>query len=186
MKNIKNWFVIFLIMFLCSGLYGCFEEDKMSEVLQQTSRSVAENQKRLETNQPAPQIQFSNARDAIARKTITFNDPNKISYIYLISKAGTILGFYTVKGCVVDLSCYMVPDDQIVDDPNGGVDVGSCIIQAPDIDGTYGTNGAGKYFFTTDGTYVEFNCEYILCDKPLSIAQPPILTLNLDQTKKTK
>jgi hypothetical protein len=182
----KKFFVLFFVLSFCFlWLSGCVAEDEMAKTLQSESKVIATRQQKLAETQPVPEIGFSNARDIISRKTVTFNEPNKISYIYLISKAGTILGFYTVKGYVVDLSCYMVPDDQIVDDPFDNTGSGGLVIQSADADGTYGTNGEGKYFFTTDGTYVEFNCEYILCDKPLSISQPPILTMNIpDKVKK--
>jgi hypothetical protein len=132
---------------------------------------MAENQQRLEKNQPAPQITFSNERANIIKRASTFgNDPNKVSYIYLLTDNGQVIAFYTVKGKVSNVSSYLVPDQNVVH----GV-----AIQAPDIDGSYGTNGDGIFFYTTDNTYVEWSGQYLLCDQPLKISSPPVLTMEV-------
>jgi outer membrane murein-binding lipoprotein Lpp len=158
-------------------LVGC-EESPLSETLQQQNKVIAAHQSKLEANQPAPDIQFSNERANLIKRVTTFNDPNKVSYIYLISDTGVVMAFYTVKGKVSNLSSYLVPDQQIVDDPYNSES--SQVVQAPDIDGSYGTNGGGVFFYTTDGTYVEWNGLYMLADKPLKMATQPMLYMSAD------
>jgi hypothetical protein len=36
---------------------------------------------------------------------------------------------------------------------------------------------AALFFFTTDGAYVEWMGDYMLCDKPLKLATPPVVTI---------
>jgi hypothetical protein len=172
MKKILS---ILTILVLTMGLFaGCDEvqQPNLRDTLQQNSDKIAQNQNILEKNQPAPIITYSNERTNLAKRATTFNEPNKVSYIYLFTKAGTVAGFYTVKGKVSSISSYLVPDEQIVKDPYSSQ---SITVQAPDIDGSYGTNGGGIFFYTTDDTYVEWNGEYMLCDKPLKMQTQPIL-----------
>jgi hypothetical protein len=177
----KKIISIGLVAVILMGLVGCASvpEDparKLGNNLEKSQAVIADNQKTLEQNQPAPKIAFSNERANLIKRAVTFNEPNKLSYIYLFTKAGTIAGFYTVKGKVSNLSSYLVPDQQIAD---RGYSY-SQVVQAPDIDGSYGTNGEGIFFYTADGTYCEWNGEYMLVDQPLKVTTQPVL---VQQTK---
>ena len=143
--------------------------------------NLATNQAKLVTAVPAPQLQNSLERQNIAKRAETFNKPEKISYIYLISY-GKVMAFYPVKGKVSSLNSYMVPQEQLVYgdgtkcNEGSGVSTQRCyVVSAPDIDGSYGQNSNGIFFYTTDGTYVEWNSEYLMADQPLQLATQPEL-----------
>jgi hypothetical protein len=140
--------------------------------------------KTLRNNVPVPQLTTSSERKNVARRAELFNNEDKISYIYLVSY-GKVMAFYTVQGKVSSLQSYMTPTEQIVDRFGTPCDytlddwcgsTGSHIISAPDIDGTYGENVEGIFFFTTEGAYVEWRGEYMMSDQPLKLATPPELT----------
>lgn len=168
MKKITT---ILLTVILSIGLLAGCETDKLGDNLQKSSKTISDNQTKLEKNQPAPQIDFSNERANLIKRATTFNQPNKLSYIYLFTKAGTVAGFYTVKGKVSNISSYLVPDQQIVDRMSSSAQV----VQAPDIDGSYGGNGEGIFFYTADNMYVEWNGEYLLLDQPAKITTQPVV-----------
>lgn len=42
------------------------------------------------------------------------------------------------------------------------------------IDGTYGTNVSGIFFFDVQGSYIEWNGKYIYSDTPMEISNPVI------------
>ncbi len=86
------------------------------------------------------------------------------------------MAYYTVSGKVSSLNSYMVPTQKIVDDPYGSFDAGGQVVESPDLDGTYGENAHGIFFFTTDGAYVEWQGQYLWSDQPLKISQPVQLT----------
>jgi len=50
------------------------------------------------------------------------------------------------------------------------------IVDSPQLDGSYGTNGDGIFFFTTEGAYVEWNGEYMVSDFPLKMSTTPALS----------
>jgi hypothetical protein len=156
-----------------SSSCGVVDEPTLRDTLKESSQKIAQNQQVLDKLQPAPTINYSNERANLIKRATTFNEPNKVSYIYLFTKAGTVAGFYPVKGKVSSISSYLVPDEQIVKDPYTRA---LLTVQAPDIDGSYGTNGGGIFFYTTDNIYVEWNGDYLLCDQPLKLATQPILT----------
>lgn len=132
---------------------------------------VEGNQQRLVQTIPAPQLQTSLERLNIKRRLETLNKENQTSYIYLLSY-GNVMAYYTVSGKVSSLNTYMVPSEQIINDPHGDLSAGSVLMEAPDIDGTYGQNANGIFFFTTEGAYVEWKGDYLWSDQPLRVTQP--------------
>ena len=45
----------------------------------------------------------------------------------------------------------------------------------PDVDGSFGENDGGIFFFTTDGKYMEWNSTYLYSDIPFEITTPTIV-----------
>lgn len=143
------------------------------------SKSALDVQKDLIQSVPIPKLQNSLERENVKKRAELFNTPDKISYIYLVNY-GKVMAFYTVKGKVSSLQSYMVPTDKLVREGGGvcdwGSPVGSCYtVQAPDIDGTYGDNVEGIFFFTTEGAYVEWHGDYMMSDQPLRLSTQPEL-----------
>ncbi len=92
------------------------------------------------------------------------------------------MAFYTVKGKVSSLNSYMSPQERIVYGngkpckEEGWESDSPCYpIQAPDIDGSYGINASGIFFFTTEGAYVEWKGDYMMSDQPLKLTTQPEL-----------
>ncbi len=137
---------------------------------------------KLRTAVPIPQIETSLERANVAKRAEIFNKESKISYIYFVS-FGKVMAFYTVKGKVSSLRSYMVPQQKITSKYGNDCDYdkGICsgvegyIVDAPDIDGTYGENVEGIFFFTTDGAYVEWKGDYMMSDQPLKLTTQPEL-----------
>lgn len=72
--------------------------------------------------------------------------------------------------------CYCT-QEQIIDDPFGSYSsgVGGQVVESPDLDGSYGTNGDAIFFFASSGAYVEWSGEYFVSDFPLRLTTPPEL-----------
>jgi len=170
--------------FIGSKVYACggwFEDACNSNATQ--LQDVSQNQAKLVNAVPMPQLETSLERQNIANRAKLFNAPDKISYIYLIS-FGKVMAFYTVKGKVSSLNSYMSPQEQIVrgdGTPCQYLDTVCYTVQAPDVDGSYGQNASGVFFFTTDGAYVEWSGEYMMSDQPLQLSTQPEL---IQQIKK--
>lgn len=141
------------------------------------------NQRVLDIAQPIPKLQDSNERANLIKRLTTFNNPNKVSYIYLISY-GKVMAFYTIKGKVSSVDSMLTDPTQLIYGDGSPCDIGSagqCYqVQSPDLDGSYGTNGNGVFFFTTAGAYVEWNGEYMLADQPLQLTNQPELVQTVD------
>jgi len=157
---------------------GWFDSPKKTtnQVEQQQAES---NQERLIQQIPVPTLRDSLERRNVVKRTELFNDSEKISYVYLTS-FGKVMAFYTVKGKVSSTQSYLNPPERLVNSGGGKCsswdETSNChAISAPEVDGTYGENTAGIFFFTTEGAYVEWNGEYMVSDQPLKLSTPPEL-----------
>jgi hypothetical protein len=180
-ESVVGVVVFFLVVGLIATLIGAAISDgkkKSAEAKNavQTSNDIS---KQLDQSVPIPQLTTSLERKNVAKRAELFSSEDKISYIYLISY-GKVMTFYPVKGKVSSLRSYMSPVDKLIDNKGENCDgwdaTGGCyVVEAPDIDGTYGENADGIFFFTTEGAYVEWKGEYMMSDQPLQLATPPAL-----------
>lgn len=90
---------------------------------------------------------------------------------YIVLFAGnTIVGRFIVDGKVTSLNSFLTPN--AVDTSYGSAGVGSK--ELADVDGSYGENDNGIFFFTPDGKYVEWTGEYLYSDIPFEIENPVV------------
>ena len=120
----------------------------------------------------------------LAKRLDRYDNPSKISYIYLLADTGGIYAYFTVKGKVSSNLSQMGPMDQIIDctDGSGCSDV---IVEAPGDDGSYGPNEDGVFFFTSDDVLVTWNGRYLLVDAPLRINEAGLVLPYVDGSKPT-
>lgn len=144
-------------------------------------QTTLDTQKKLVSAVPIPQLETSQERINVAKRAEIFSKSDKISYIYLVDY-GKVMSFFTVKGKVSSLRSYMAPIQKIVTSyGNDCYITQNCyngegyIVDAPDIDGTYGENVEGIFFFTTEGAYVEWKGNYMMSDQPLKLTTTPEL-----------
>ena len=89
------------------------------------------------------------------------------------------MAFYTVKGKVSSVNSLLTTPDQVKSLGRMVESMRSVVIASPDLDGSYGSNGDAIFFFCTDGTYVEWRGDYMLCDKPLKLSTPPAMVIQM-------
>jgi len=178
--------VLFLSLVFLSSLFGC--KMKAGAVpAQQGGIKGTQNveavftegqQQKLIKSTPPPSLSFSLERENLKKRLTRFNDPNKMSYIYLINY-GKVMGFYPLKGKVSSVNSKLTTGEQVVKDKfcdtyGGAVSCGK-VVESPQLDGSYGTNGDAIFFFTTEDVYVEWKGDYMLVDQPLKMSTPPAL-----------
>lgn len=134
-------------------------------------RTVAANQQKLLNAVALPNLPYSQERVNLVKRLERINAQNMTGCVYLISQ-GSVIAFYPVRGKVSSLNSYLTGPEQIVNDPNGTMDAGSLLMEQPDLDGAYGENAKGVFFFTADtDTYVEWKGEYLFSDACLALNQ---------------
>lgn len=169
---------ILILTILLLSITGCYIEQKPSTTIQE-QQTTEVNQERLLTNQPAPQLDKSLERENLIKRLKLLNDENKVFYVYLVSY-GKVMAFYTAQGKVSSLNTYLTGKEKF-QRAKGCYGEGDCwfAVESPDLDGTYGSNTDGIFFFTTEGAYVETTMDYMISDYPLKLSTPPELVQNV-------
>jgi hypothetical protein len=116
---------------------------------------------------PAEYPNFSDERSNINERNVRLNDPNKITYIYLLSRAGTVVMHDVAKGKMSSCSSQILPEEGPI--RYRGSDL---IVPQPEPDGSFGTNGDCIFWFTPQGAYREWMGDYLMSDQPIAVQNP--------------
>ena len=167
MKKVIVVFMMIVMLFLCSA----YEEDgayidKQNQI--QIGNKLAENQ-------PVPtDIDYSLERYNLIRRTYWVNGMREkanalpcpvhkpLGYVLLFTEYGGVVGNFVVDGKVTSLNAYLTPDSEYYE---------STVTNRwlADVDGAYGVNDSGVFFFTPDGRYSEWNGTYLYSDIPFEV-----------------
>lgn len=150
------------IKYLLNGPQYIGETAKVEQIYTELS------QRNLVRKQPPVILDWSLERDNINKRTELWNNPNKISYIYLFNR-DNIVGFFPIKGKVSSVNSQIT---------NTNYEFTSSTVESPSMDGSYGTNGDAVFFFLVDGSYMEWNGTYLLVDKPIKLNVEPMISNN--------
>lgn len=142
-------------------------------------KSTIEIVNRLQTNQPTPtDIDYSLERYNLIRRTYWVNGQREkanslpcevekpLGYIVLFTDNGGVIGSFIVDGKVSSLNSFLTPDSEYYEYSNYRNK------WIADVDGSYGKNDSGIFFFTTDGKYIEFTGAYLYSDIPFEVDNP--------------
>jgi hypothetical protein len=179
MKNTINkpWAAALAALFIISST-GCDGRPRPSDLDRQRDIS-----KRLEINQPLPaDLDYSLERHNLIRRAYWVNGQREkarmlpcpladvpLGYAVLLTHSGAVVGKFVVEGKVTSLNAYLTADYRN-NYYNGSVGAEPLA----DVDGAYGKNDDGIFFFTPDGKYVEWKGLYLYSDIPFEIEKPVV------------
>ncbi len=182
----KKYVALILTLFcVVSALTGCGAE-AISTGTQQNVSDTKRVTNELTTRQQTPtDINYSLERYNLIRRAYWVNGQREkantlvceierpLGYIVLFS-GNTTVGKFVVDGKVSSLNSFLSPDSEYFEVVKG--DGAYTIINEwlADVDGSYGENDSGIFFFTPDGKYVEWTGTYLYSDIPFEIADPVV------------
>ena len=169
-----------VLMVMMATITGC-EEIKASD--EQKTQQVAE---RLKANQSTPtDIDYSLERYNLIRRAYWVNGqrekanaiicqvPKPMGYVILFTDNGAIVGRFCVDGKVSSLNSYLTPDSEYYEIATGAT--GTYYNDwLSDVDGSYGENDTGIFFFTVEGNYIEWTGTYLYSDIPFEVPDPVV------------
>lgn len=175
----KFLLVIFSLVMILS-LVGCDYEAPVVEQssYEQSIKANEESAKAIMSKDTLPKITKSLERENIKRRLEFINQPDNVGYLYLISDNGQLIKEVQVLGKVSSLNSYLTPMEQIewfekdLGDSWGDIPI---VTSAPDLDGTYGENSNGIFWFTMDGTYQEWVGLYLYSSQRMTFTTQPLL-----------
>lgn len=170
---------IISILLTCTLTIAMLSGGCNNENLQKSS-DVSKQQiitKTLEQSQPTPtDIDYSLERYNLIRRAYWVNGQREkalslpcpvekpLGYVVLMLEGVGVVGNYVIDGKVSSLNSFLTPDSEYYECSAGSFSFQNDWIA--DVDGSYGENDAGIFFFTTDGKYIEWTGTYIYSDIP--------------------
>lgn len=180
MKKYKRIVTIILIVIVC--LTACAAGSGTAQDTYETKM----NANRLQSNQPTPtDIEYSLERYNLIRRAYWVNGQREkanalpcpiekpLGYVILMTESGSVVGKFTVDGKVSSLNSFLTPDSEYYEFYEGG-EFGYENEWLADVDGSYGENDNGIFFFTPDGKYVEWSGIYLYSDIPFEVDAPVV------------
>ena len=190
-KFLSVTIIIAISLLFAISLGGCAEYEASAATLTATNtkQDVAATLKvgdYLVSNQPTPtDIDYSLERYNLIKRAYWVNGQREkantlpcaiekpLGYIVLFTDNGAVVGSFVVDGKVSSLNSFLTPDSEYYEinqsDYGAKEDYNKWIA---DIDGSYGENDAGIFFFTTDGKYIEWTGTYLYSDIPFIVDDP--------------
>ena len=177
----KKLFSLLLVIMIMAGcLVGC---DDYTSVEVQNQLAVAN---KLSENQPTPtDIDYSLERYNLIKRAYWVNGQREkantlpceiekpLGYIVLFTESGAVVGSFVVDGKVSSLNSYLTPDSMYYETAGDYVEGSDSENEwLADVDGSYGANDDGIFFFTTDGKYIEWTGTYLYSDIPFIVDNP--------------
>lgn len=173
-KRLISILTIFLaVAVLTVSLSGCETDGTYQDEL--STKQIAS---KLQKNQPTPtDIEYSLERYNLIRRAYWVNGLREkantlpcevqkpLGYVTLFS-GSAVVGSFAVDGKVSSLINYLTPDSEEYSS--------SYSEWLADVDGAYGENAAGIFFFTPDGNYIEWTGTYLYSDTPFKVSDPVI------------
>ena len=173
MRRIKALFLTVILSICLFNLTGCDVEASDEAKTMAIARE-------LKYNQPTPtDIDYSLERYNLIKRAYWVNGQRDkanavicpiqkpLGYIVLFTDNGAVVGRFCIDGKVSSLNSYLTPDSEYYDYPNGGAND-----WIADVDGSYGENDSGIFFFTIDGHYIEWTGTYLYSDIPFEVSDP--------------
>lgn len=178
MKKIVS--ILLLVVITLCMLAGCDSDyqEQTSDVEKQHSIT-----KELQQSQPTPtDIDYSLERYNLIRRAYWVNGQREkalslpcpvekpLGYVVLMLEGVGVVGNYVIDGKVSSLNSFLTPDSEYYEYSAGETSKKNNWLA--DVDGSYGENDNGIFFFTTDGKYIEWTGTYIYSDIPYIVDDP--------------
>lgn len=146
MKKIFQIVSLCLCMALIMGASSCDATDTHEQAAQSNEESV----RNIVENKRFPVLQDSLDWDNVAQRAEFLNQRGRIGWIYIFGANAVLIAEEPVLNKLTSLNTYITPMEEIK-----GTRSSPITVEAPDLDGTYGYNADGVFWFDPDGVYNE-------------------------------
>lgn len=190
--------LVVILLIVSLSLTGCsIHEPTGTEI---DIKQTVNNANKLQINQPTPSdIDYSLERYNLIRRAYWVNGQREkamslpceiadipLGYVVLFTESGGVVGRFCVHGKVSSLNSFLTPDSEYYSGEathvsavrrDGGYSNSNYYTVnkwLADVDGSYGENDSGIFFFTPDGKYIEWSGCYLYSDIPFEVENPVV------------
>lgn len=179
-KFIKIATAVILLIAVCICATGCeYDEYEVNGTKADTTAQMEVADSLASTQRTPTDINYSLERYNLIRRAYWVNGQREkanalicgvekpFGYIILFS-GNSVVGNFVVDGKVSSLNSFLTPSNIEKYYSNGA----TINTEMADVDGSYGENDNGIFFFTVDGKYIEWTGTYLYSDIPFVVDNP--------------
>ena len=180
----KKVLLVAILVAVCISLTACAEISESGSKVD--ARNTMQTASTLQENQPTPtDIEYSLERYNLIRRAYWVNGQREkamslpceiadvpLGYVVLFTEGGGVVGRFCVQGKVSSLNSFLTPDSEYYEYTGSSYSYRNHWLA--DVDGSYGENDSGIFFFTPDGKYIEWNGFYLYSDIPFEVDNPVV------------
>lgn len=191
----KRIALVLVLVLIAAVLASCTYSETGSQA---DTRNTLTTASRLQTNQPTPDdIEYSLERYNLIRRAYWVNGMQErastlpceidkpLGYVVLFA-GNAVVCSYVVDGKVSSLNSFLTPDSEYYsgevtaalttrrDGSASSTNYSYVNKWLADVDGSYGENDNGIFFFTPDGNYIEWTGEYLYSAMPFVVDAPVV------------
>lgn len=171
------------VLLICACFVSC-DSSYQPDGSMQDKLNQKEAANEIQANQPTPtDLEYSLERYNLIRRAYWVNGQREkamslpcevqrpLGYIILFS-GNTVVGRFEVDGKVSSLNSFLTPDSDYYEYSGSSGSYKNNWLA--DVDGSYGSNDNGIFFFTPDGKYIEWTGSYLYSDIPFIVENPVV------------
>jgi hypothetical protein len=174
----KRIMIFISVIFIVTNFLSCglVEPTSSAPAVVQSEEASKANAQTAITSIPVPQVRYFHERETLSRWVDYWDVPERVPcyiYCFVFDKC---IGYYVSDGKPISINSFLTPEQQRINADLGEYG-GDMLVEAPDLDGTYGHNNEGIRFFTASGVPVEFGgagASYQYSPFPLPIDVPQL------------
>ena len=187
--------IILVLLVVIIGLAACGCTKRVDSGTGKDVLATVQNANGLAERQPTPtDIEYSLERYNLIRRTYWVNGMREkanmlpcevekpLGYIVLFA-GNSLVSSFIVDGKVSSLNSFLTPDSEYYEKDTEYRSMSTVTSRSvddfsnkwiADVDGSYGENDDGIFFFTPDGKYVEWTGTYLYSDIPFVVDAPVV------------
>ncbi len=187
--------IILVLLVVIIGLAACGCTKRVDSGTGKDVLATVQNANGLAERQPTPtDIEYSLERYNLIRRTYWVNGMREKAIMlpcevekplgYIVLFAGnSLVSSFIVDGKVSSLNSFLTPDSEYYEKDTEYRSMSTVTSRSvddfsnkwiADVDGSYGENDDGIFFFTPDGKYVEWTGTYLYSDIPFVVDAPVV------------
>lgn len=184
----KKFLVFILAIVIVFSIVACGAGTVADGTAQNTKDTISVTNQLTTAQRTPTDIDYSLERYNLIRRAYWVNGQREkantlvceiekpLGYIVLFS-GNAVVGSFVVDGKVTSLNSYLSPDSEYYEVTSAGggtVSIWERNEWLADVDGSYGENDSGIFFFTPNGNYIEWTGSYLYSDILFEIDAPVV------------
>lgn len=166
------------------ALAGCSDIQAQPSARVTEQQAAQAQQQKFNISNPIPILPMSQERENLVKRAERINVQNMTGCANVF-QAGVLIASYVVAGKVSSLNSYLLSGEQVIRDPHSNqYGNTTLVVEQPDIDGAYGSNAEGVFFFTADtNAYTEIigDSTVVYSDECRAATSSPLLIQSVSE-----